>query len=514
MSTTTKIAKNTLLLYFRQILIMLVSLYTVRVVLNTLGETDYGIYNVVAGVVVLFTFINSALATASQRFFSFSLGKNDKVGLQNYFSLSFFIIFIFIALITIFAEAGGTWFILKKMNVPEERRRVALIVLQFSVIATAFNSLRIPYNAMIISYEKMSFFAWISILESVLKLGTAFILKIISFDKLISYSVLIALVSVIIFLCYLFYSLRNFKECKLKRFYDKKALKELVGFSGWSLLGGCANMANSQGINMIVNVFCGVVVNAAMGIANQVDTAVYSFVTNFQTAFNPQIVKSYAAGEYESLSTLINRTAKCSYYLLLFIVVPLYVNLEFILTLWLGNIPDYTLGFIKLNLILSLVSAINGPLWMTVQARGNIRNYQIIVSIIIIANLPLAYIALKLGANAYSVIIIKIIMQIVVTVFRLIYMHNYMNLNLKRFTKEVFIPMIPITVVSLSLAYLVKQMINNTILSFFISCICAVVVVATLVYFFGINKQERDMLKNFIKLKINFQPNRENKMNY
>lgn len=502
MSSTTKIAKNTLLLYFRQILIMLVSLYTVRIVLNTLGETDYGVYNVVAGVVVLFTFINSALATASQRFFSFSLGKNDKNGLRNYFSLSFFIILIFIVLITIFAEVGGAWFILKKMNVPENRREIALIVFQFSVIATAFNSLRIPYNAMIISYEKMSFFAWISILESVLKLGTAFILKIVPFDKLVSYSALIALVSIVIFLFYLFYSLKNFKECKLKKFYDKQSVKELVGFSGWSLLGGCANMANSQGINMIVNVFCGVVVNAAMGIANQVDTAVYSFVTNFQTAFNPQIVKSYAAGEYESLSALINRTAKCSYYLLLFIVIPLYVNLEFVLKLWLGIIPDYTLGFIKLYLILSLVSAINGPLWMTVQARGNIKNYQIIISLIIVANLPLVYIALKLGANAYSVIFVKIVMQIIVTIFRLIYMHNYMNLSLKRFAKEVFVPMIQITFVSLSLVILVKRMIQNSIVSFFISCICSVIIIAMLVYFVGINKQERNTLKTFIKNKI------------
>ena len=503
MSNTTRIAKNTIFLYLRQILIMLVSLYTVRIVLNTLGETDYGVYNVVAGVVVLFTFINSALATASQRFFSFSLGKNDKNGLRNYFSLSFFIILIFIALITIFAEVGGTWFILKKMNVPENRRGIALIVLQFSVIATAFNSLRIPYNAMIISYEKMSFFAWISILESVLKLGTAFILKIITFDKLISYSVLIALISIIIFLCYLFYSLKSFKECRVKRFYDRKAVKELVGFSGWSLLGGCANMANSQGINMIVNVFCGVVVNAAMGIANQVDTAVYSFVTNFQTAFNPQIVKHYAAKEYNSLFLLINRTAKCSYFLLLFIVVPLYVNLDFVLKLWLGSIPEYTLTFIKLLLLLSLISAINGPLWMTVQARGNIKNYQIIVSTIIIASLPLSYISLKLGFSVYSVILVKIFIQIVVTLFRLFYMKKYMNLSLKSFCKDVLFPIIPVTIFTFFCAFFVKKVISKEIVSFFISCVVSVFVCSFLVFFMGINKQERSALKQIIKSKFN-----------
>lgn len=503
MSNTTRIAKNTIFLYLRQILIMLVSLYTVRIVLNVLGAEDYGIYNVVAGVVVMFSFVNNALSTAAQRFFSFSLGKNDKQSLNNCFSLCFFIIVIFTILVSIISEIGGYWFISNKMNIPNERRASAFIVLQFSIITTAFNSLRIPYNAMIISYEKMSFFAGVSILEAILKLITAFLLKSISFDKLISYSILIGLVSIIIFFVYLLYSVINFKECKLRKFYDKEVFKNIIGFSGWSLLGGCANIANSQGINLIVNVFCGVIVNAAMGIANQVDTAVYSFVTNFQTAFNPQIVKHYAAKEYNSLFLLINRTAKCSYFLLLFIVVPLYVNLDFVLKLWLGSIPEYTLTFIKLLLLLSLISAINGPLWMTVQARGNIKNYQIIVSTIIIASLPLSYISLKLGFSVYSVILVKIFIQIVVTLFRLFYMKKYMNLRLRSFCKDVLFPIIPVTIFTFFCAFFVKKVISKEIVSFFISCIVSVFVCSFLVFFMGINKQERLTLKQIIKSKFN-----------
>ena len=507
MTSTSRIAKNTLFLYFRQILIMLVSLYTVRAVLATLGAEDYGIYNVVAGVVVMFGFVNSALATACQRFLSFEIGKQNFENVRAVFSQFVFIMFFMAFVISVFTWIGGMWFVQNKMQMPESRRAAAKMVFHFSVAITFFNAIRIPYNALIISFERMNFFAALSIAESVLKLLVVFVLRALHFDKLVLYSVLLLLISVIIFICYMLFCSMKFRESRLKFCLEKKSIRDIFSFSWWSLFGGFASMANNQGMNLIINLFCGVVVNAALGIANQVYNAVYQFVTNFQTAFNPPLVKVYASGNRDELFSVINRTSKYSYYLLLFIVVPLFVNLEFALNLWLKEYPENTMIFIKLLLVEALASPLNGPLWMTVQASGKIAKYQFLTSLIIVLNVPVSFFLLKNGFEAYSVLIVKIILQIVITVYRVVYLSQKESFPIGMFLREVVLPAIPISAVSFITVFMIRICLSHRIASFLTSCCFSVLLIPLLVFFFGSTKAERNVICNFIRTKISGERN-------
>ena len=497
-NTTKRIAKNTLMLYFRQILIMIVSLYTVRVVLNTLGAEDYGIYNVVAGVVTMFSFVNNAMATATQRFLNFNLGKNDTEKTQQTYSASL-LIHIGIALIfVILAETVGLWFVNTKLNIPLERHSAAMWCYQFSIITTVFNILRVPYNAVIIAYEKMSFFAWVSIVEAVLKLLVVYLLIISPLDKLVAYVILLTLVSIIILFCYKIYCNKKFEIAHYKRITDYSLVKEILGFSGWSLFGATANVANNQGTNIVLNMFTNVTVNAAMGIANQVNSAVYSFVSNFQTAFKPQLVKSYAAEKKEEFNSLIIRSAKFSFYLLWIIVLPLTLNLDFVLQIWLKNVPDFSIGFIKLILIYSLFESINGPLFLAVQATGKIKKYQIIVSCLIFSNLPFSIIAFSLGANPYCVLIIRIILECFITIFRLLYLNKTQKFSIGSYLKNVMIPVLVVMIVSFFITSLISSYFSGLVF-FFGSCAISVIVNMLLVCLVGINKNERKMIVCFFK---------------
>ena len=497
-NTTKRIAKNTLMLYFRQILIMIVSLYTVRVVLNTLGAEDYGIYNVVAGVVVLFSFVNNAMATSTQRFLNFNLGKEDIEKTQQTYSASL-LIHIGIALIfVILAETIGLWFVNTKLNIPLERHSAAMWCYQFSIITTVFNILRVPYNAVIIAYEKMSFFAWVSIVETVLKLLVVYLLIISPLDKLVAYVILLTLVSIIILFCYKIYCNKKFEIAHYKRITDYSLVKEILGFSGWSLFGATANVANNQGTNIVLNMFTNVTVNAAMGIANQVNSAVYSFVSNFQTAFKPQLVKSYAAEKKEEFNSLIIRSAKFSFYLLWIIVLPLTLNLDFVLQIWLKNVPDFSIGFIKLILIYSLFESINGPLFLAVQATGKIKKYQIIVSCLIFSNLPFSIIAFSLGANPYCVLIIRIILECFITIFRLLYLNKTQKFSIGSYLKNVMIPVLVVMIVSFFITSLISSYFSGLVF-FFGSCAISVIVNMLLVCLVGINKNERKMIVCFFK---------------
>lgn len=496
-NTTKRIAKNTLMLYFRQILIMIVSLYTVRVVLNTLGAEDYGIYNVVAGVVVLFSFVNNAMATSTQRFLNFNLGKEDTEKTQQTYSSSL-LIHIGIALIfVILAETVGLWFVNTKLNIPLERHCSAMWCYQFSIITTVFNILRVPYNAVIIAYEKMSFFAWVSIVEAVLKLLVVYLLIISPFDKLVAYVILLTLVSIIILFCYKIYCNKKFEIAHYKKVTDYSLVKEILGFSGWSLFGATANVANSQGTNIVLNMFTNVTVNAAMGIANQVNSAVYSFVSNFQTAFNPQIIKSYAAKNYDYFNNLICRTSKFSFLLLTYIALPLYVNVDFVLTLWLKNVPQYSCDFVNLILLFSLIDAFNGPLWMAAQAPGKIKNYQLVVSFFIFLNLPLSILVMYLGVSPLYVLYIRIILNICITFYRLLYLKKHVGLSIISYFKSVFFPCVLVLIVSFISVNFIGAFFDGVV-RFLITCISSVFINTLLVFIFCLSKDELMIIKRFL----------------
>ena len=497
-----RIAKNTAMLYIRMLLIMAVTLYTSRVVLEVLGVEDFGIYNIVGGVVVLFSFINNAMATATQRFLNFELGRNDIKEVGRVFSMSM-TAHISIALLVLFlAETIGLWFLLTQMNIPDGRMNAAVWCYQFSILTTCVQIIRVPYNACIIAYERMSFYAYISILEVILKLLIVFLLSIGGFDKLIFYSILMFLVTVAVCYAYKIVCNRNFNISRYSFFWDKILYKKLMSFSGWSLFGSAANVGAQQGLNILLNIFCGVTVNAAMGIANQVSSAVYSFVSNFQTAFNPQIVKSYAAREYTYFNDMLFRASKFSYFLLLLISLPILINCNFLFSLWLKEVPDYAVLFSQLIIFSLLIESLAAPFWMAVQAIGRIRNYQLLISVIILMNIPLGYVSLKLGMGPVSILVIRLFVGIITYIARVVYLKRCITFSLWNYTKDVVFVIILVTMLSIPLPIWINSRLSSWN-ALFVTTLLSLIITSLMVYLMGMSKRERKFIWNIIHARIN-----------
>ena len=444
-----RIAKNTLLLYFRMLLMMFVTLFTSRVVLDKLGVTDYGIYNVVGGVVAMLGFLNSSMSNAVQRYLSFEIGKNNEAGVNRIFNVSLFAhvgiaVFVFVVM-----EIVGVWYLNTHMNIPAERMDAANWVLQCSIFTTLFTIVQVPYNAIIISKEQMGIYAYISILEVVLKLLVVYMLAIGNFDKLKLYSVLIMVVTIGIVMIYRFYCTRKYKEAKFKFIKDWNLLKQIVGFASWNMLGELAWVFTGQGVNIILNSFFGPVVNAARGLAEQVNGAVNRFVANFQTAVNPQLIKNYASDQLGEMKTLLFRSTRFSYYLLLALSLPIILKMDFILHLWLKEVPDYTTGFCQLVLVSSLVSTLSNLLAQVARAYGKIRNYQIIVSIFLFLNFPLSYIVLKFGGSPLSTMFVNIGINAMLLFVRLRLTNRMIQMTYGSFIRNVLFPVIIVTAVAL-----------------------------------------------------------------
>lgn len=477
---------------------MLVSLYTSRVVLAALGVKDYGIYNVVGGIVVLFTFINNAMITSTQRYLNYELGRNDLQRAKKVFAISLNI-HIFIALIVLLlAETIGLWFLNTTIQYPEYREFAVQVTYQLSILTTCVKIIRAPYNAAIIAHEKMSFYAYLSIFEAILQLGIVFMLMSYSADRLILYSILLCIVALIVNLCYYVYCRKKFEICHYALYKDKLLYRQLLSFSGWSLFGGVANMGASQGLNMLLNVFFGVTVNAAMGIATQVNSAVTSFVQSFQTAFNPQIVKSYAAGDYKYFIKLILSTSKYSYLLLFILALPIYICTPEVLSVWLTEVPDYAVSFCRLMLIFALLDALQGPLWYSVQATGKIKTYQILMSFMILANLPIAYICLKLGYSPNSVLVIRCIINLATLFVRLWYLNRLYKFPVMAFVNGVILRIVPITVIAYLISYIPVDA-DTPILKILIVLAMTLVTNIVMILSIGLNKDEREVVGRNIK---------------
>ena len=401
-----RIAKNTLLLYFRMLLLMLISLYTSRVILNALGVEDYGIYNVVGGVVTMFSMLSGSLSAAISRFITFELGTGDKEQLKKVFSSSITIQLVIALVIVIIAETVGAWFLNEKMVIPENRLTAANWCFQFSIITFAINLISVPYNASIIAHEKMSAFAYISILEALGKLTIAWLITINPIDRLVFFALMVAVLSVIIRIIYGSYCKHHFEECTYHFIYDHELLKRMFGFSGWNFIGASSAVLRNQGTDIILNLFFGPTVNAARGIAVKMDSVITHFVTNFMMALNPQITKSYANGDKEYMFKLMFKGARYSYYILLLLGLPVILNAHYILVLWLKLVPDHTVLFVQLILLLGLSECISHPLITAMLATGKIRNYQLVVGGLQLLNLPVACICLYFGAIPESVVIV------------------------------------------------------------------------------------------------------------
>lgn len=478
---------------------MIVSLYTSRVILNTLGVEDYGIYNVVGGVVSMFAFFNSAMSSATQRFLSFEIGKGDFAQLRKTFNATQIIHIGIAGVIFILAETVGLWFLKTYLVIPPERLEAAIWVYHFSVLSFMVSIIQVPYNATIIAHERMNVYAYVSIIEVLLKLLIVFMLTWITYDKLILYGILHFGVVFIIAAIYRVYTRSNFEESKFELVKDQKLYKTLISYSGWSLFGNIAGVAQGQGVNIILNIFFGPVLNAARGIAIQVQSALQAFVSNFQIAVNPQIIKYYSADNKDYLLSLVIRSSKLSFYLFFSLSLPILLEVDLILKLWLNIVPDFAVIFTKLVLISILISCISGPLQTLVQATGKIRNYQIIISFLLLLILPLSYIFLKNGYPPEITLYITIVIELFALLFRLLLLKKLINFPLFIYLKEVLAKNILIVILALLLTtpfVIYFESSNIRLVFMFLFSLC---VNFTLIYHIGLVKNERNFIKNFLR---------------
>ena len=489
-------------LYFRMLLTMAIGLYTSRIVLQVLGAENYGIYTLVGGVVILFTFINNSLLSGTQRFLSYELGKKNP-NIKEVFSSCFRLHLILSIILLVIAETAGLWFVNTQLVIPEGRLYAANWVYQFSVITCIINIIRCPLNAALISYERMGIYAYIGILEAILKLAVAFLLYVSPVDKLISYAILMFVSMFIVLVVNTIYTLKKLPEIKLVKVPDNKIMKDVVNFSKWTIFGSLANVGMEQGLSIIVNFFYGVIGNAAVGVANLVNSHIVGFVNNFQVALNPQLTKNEAGKDRERQYSLIHKSAKFSFLIMLFLAVPIVLNLDYILHIWLGDYPPHTTSICMFVILGVLIETLSGPLWVSIFATGKIRTYQIVISLVLLMNVPLAYIVGKLGLPPAAVYVIRASIFVVALTVRLMYLKRLINLSILQFAKKV---VYPITLVSLPLFALIfakhQYLPNTNFISFMIESVTIVLVEIGLIGWLGLNKSERTFISKTILKKI------------
>lgn len=493
-----RIAKNTLLLYVRMLFMMAVSLYTSRVILHTLGVEDFGIYNVVGGVVAMFSVISGSLSSAISRFITYELGKGDKEKLVRIFSSSVTIQIGLGLIILVLAEAIGIWFLNTKMTIPANRMYAANWVFQLSILTFIINLISVPYNAAIIAHERMSAFAYISILEVVAKLVIVYVLLVSPIDKLIFYAILMAAVALIIRFVYGYYCKRHFEECTYHFIFDKKLLKKMFGFAGWNFIGAASAVLRDQGGNIVINLFCGPAVNAARGIAYQVNNAISGFVSNFMMALNPQITKSYASGDRDYMMTLIHQGARLSFYILLLLSLPVIINAHYILSLWLKIVPEHTTLFVQFVLVFAMSESISNPLITAMLATGNIRNYQIVVGGLQMMNLPISYILLRYGCIPETVLIVAICISQCCLATRLYMLRGMIGLSIREYMGKVYFNVLGVTILSAVIPGILSHYLNETFISFLVVCVISVLCTFTVIYFVGCNQKERQLISSKI----------------
>lgn len=497
-----RIAKNTMMLYIRMFVMLAVGLYTSRVVLEVLGVTDYGIYNIIGGVVVLFSFLNSALTSATQRFLNYNLGRKDIEGVHRVFCMSMNAYLLLSILFLILAETIGLWFVNTQLNIPPERYHAAFWVYQFTILTFIVNLLRIPYNASIIAYERMDFYAYVSLIEIILKLLVVYLLYITAYDKLIFYSLLYMIIPFMMNVVYKIYCNRFLVTTKYKRLWDKDIFHSLFSFSGWSLFGSLANMSAQQGINILINIFYGVTANAAVGIANQVTSHVYQFISNFQIAFQPQIIKTYAANEIETFHKLIFRSSKFSYYMMFVLAFPIILTTQDILEIWLVEVPENTAIFCQLILGFLIIECVTAPLWMAVQATGKIRHYQILMAICIFLNFPLTYFVFEIGMPVYTAWIIRIVVNVITFMMRCLYMKKYMDFPVLPFLKEVIKPIFIVSIISIPIPLFLTNVLRGDLFDLFLIIIICIIISVVVILKFGLEDNEQNMIKMFVYKKF------------
>ena len=504
-SNNKRIAKNTLLLYFRMFVMAVIGLFTSRVILQTLGVEDFGIYNVVGGIVAMMGILNSSMSVSTQRYLTFELGKGEEnfPQLHKTFCISFNI-FVGLSLVFIFlAETVGLWFLNTQLVIPPERMTAANWVYQFSVISVVNSLMMNPYNAIIIAHEKMDVYAYLSIVEVVLKLGIVYLLTIVPFDRLITYGFLFLLLSLFITMLYRFYCIRHFKESKYHYVSDKQMYKELASYSGWNLFGSGAALFKGQGLNILLNMFFNPSVNAARGIAYQINTHITLFFTNFYTAVRPQITKYYAQNELDNMFKLVFRSSKMAFFLIFLVALPIVVEAPYIVELWLGQLPEYVVPFVRLIVVISAVDAMANPLMTTAHATGRIALYQSTVGTMVMMNIPVSYFLLSYyGCGPVVVFVVSLVISVICLFMRLWIVKRLVNFPVLRYIKEVFGSCLLVAALSLVVPLLLYLQMEVNFLSVCIVCLACLICSCGSVFFIGLTKTERTTVLDMIKKKV------------
>ena len=494
-SNSNRILKNTIYLYIRMLFLMIISLYTSRVVLQTLGISDYGVDNVVGGFVSLFAILTNSLSSAISRYVTIEIGRHDIKRANNVFCVSVNLLLLMAIIVFIVSELFGIWFINCHLNVPSSRLSAARWVFHFSLLSFVVGLISIPYNALVIAHERMSAFAFIGIVEAMFKLFSIYIISIISFDKLILWAAIQTLSSLLIRFIYGAYCSKQFRECHYHLFMQASIFKEMGSFAGWNFIGEAAGILRNQGVNVLLNLYFGPVINAANGIAMQVNGMVSQFSGNFLTAVNPQIIKRYAEDNLDSSYSLVVKSAKFSFFLMLIITSPLLCETNFFLTLWLEKFPKVAVLFVQLLLVLSLIEILSYPIITLQRATGVVRNYQIVSGSIHLLNFPISWLFLLEGFPAYSVYCIAIFLAIINTFARLYMLHRIVPISMSTFYLKVLLRVLLVSAISYTL-------ISNLTFSHFVNIFLSVVFCGSACYVIGLDKNEKCMLVEFIVSKL------------
>lgn len=497
MSDHRRIAKNTLFLYVRMLLIMGVSLYISRIILNALGAEDFGIYNVVGGFVAIFGFINGSMTAATQRYLSFAIAERNSRLLQRVFSTSIFIHICIAVVVLVLSETLGVWFLFNRMQIPADRIHEAFWVFQCSVAASLIMIMSVPFTAAIVSHERMGAFAYISILDVVVKLLISYVVAHSSHDRLVVYAVLLLLAQLLVQSCYHIYCNKNFPNCSFSVKFDKQLFREMAVFSGWTMNGNFAVVCYTQGLNVLLNLFFGPTVNAARAIAVQVQSAVSKFCQSFQMAVNPQITKTYAVQNWENMHNLVILSSKFSFYLVLMLSLPIVLRTNYILRMWLGNVPENTVVFTNLILCTSLLYTLSNPMVVSIHATGQLRTFQLVEGFILLAILPISYLILKyLGLPPFIVFVVHIVMEICAQIARVCIVLPRIHMKYTQYLHRIVIPISKTIFCAIVGPLMISLYLQDDSFSCFIvltfACIFSVIISA---YTVGCTANEKQIIK-------------------
>ena len=505
-SRSKRIAKNTLMLYVRMLFLMFVNLYASRVILQALGVEDYGIYNIVGGFVMMFSIISSPLSSACSRFLNYEMGRGSKESVCTVFSTSVTVHALLALIIVVLSEVIGAWYISNYMVLPDSRLWAAKVCFQFSVLNFCMAILTVPYNAAIVAHERMSVYAYVSIFEGVAKLLVCFLIMVSPIDRLVFYGLLLLIIQLLVQMAYRLYCRRHFEECHYHWVFNRSLVRQIFSYTGWQVIGNSARVLKTQGVNLVLNLFFGPAVNAAKGIANQVQGTIEGFASNFMMATNPQITQSYAEGNLSYMFKLLYNGSRICYYLLFILSMPVIVNADFLLGIWLKEVPEFTVWFVQLSLLSAMVTSIAYPLITAQNATGRIREYQIVIGGVQLFNLPLSYLFLWLGYDPVSVMWVAVAMELLSLFLRLYMIPHYIpEFHVWDFIRKVVAPCFSVTVASAIIPVMLKVIVGDSVITSLFNIVLTFAISVLLVLFLGCTASERTLVYSNVARRIRLQ---------